>query len=229
MDSKSAAAPSSQQRAYDFLKEQIGSFRYRPHYRLKALDIADELGISRTPVKEALSRLEQEGLVRRELGSGYVVEAITAEHILNLYQVREALEVEAAREALPKIKAPSLAKLAASIKVMEKLLQEKRHDEALRESRNFHNEIAAATGNDVLKQILGSLNDRIWSIGTLVVRKHPERAHEILLDNRRLLAALRARDPAAIEKAVRVHIGGARETFRKFMATELQHLYFAAA
>src|SRR3974390_405079 len=125
MDSKSGPAPSSQQRAYDFLKGEISSFRYRPHHRLKALDIADELGVSRTPVKEALSRLEQEGLVRRELGSGYVVEAITARQILGLYQVREALEVEAAREALPHIGAPLFAKLARSLDSMKKLVKEK--------------------------------------------------------------------------------------------------------
>lgn len=228
MDSINVAV-SSQAKAYAYLKEQISSLRFRPNQRIKALEIADQLGISRTPVKEALSRLEQEGLVKRDLGSGYVVEAITGKQILDLYRVREALEVEAAREALPVMNNDILAALGKMLENSEPLLREERYDEFLRASRNFHNEIAAVTGNEVLRQMLAKLNDRIWSIGTIVVKKYPARAHEILLDNRRLLEALRSRDLSAVEHAVRLHIGGAGETVRKFMVTELHHLYFAAA
>ena len=115
------------------------------------------------------------------------------------------------------------------LKNAEPLLREERYDEFLRASRNFHNEIAAVTGNEVLRQMLAKLNDRIWSIGTIVVKKYPARAHEILLDNQRLLEALRSRELAAVERAVRLHIGGASEFVKKFLETEMHQLYFAAA
>lgn len=220
---------SSQAKAYAFLKEQIGSFNFRPHQRIKALEIARQLGISRTPVKEALGRLEQEGLVKRELGSGYVVEAITAKHVLNMYRVREALEVEAAREALPNMNDHTIAKLAAMLRGSEVPLQEHRYDDFLRASREFHNAITVASGNEVLQQLLAGLNDRIWSIGSIVVKKYPPRAQAILLDNRRILRALRSRDEAALELAVRAHIKGAGEVVKKFMEQELHQMYFAAA
>src|SRR5690242_16860952 len=83
-------------RAYDRLKRSIIDGAYRPGQQLKVLRVARELGISRTPVKEALGRLEQEGLIKREPGSGYSVRGLSVSDILNLYKVREALEVEAA-------------------------------------------------------------------------------------------------------------------------------------
>ncbi|HVO91043.1 MAG TPA: GntR family transcriptional regulator [Casimicrobiaceae bacterium] len=222
-------ATSSQQRAYEYLKDGIASLWFRPRQHLKATEIARSLRLSRTPVKEALGRLEQEGLVKRDLGSGYIVESITARQLFDLYRVRELLEVEAAREALPKLDAAVLDRLEALIAQSEPLLREASYDEFLRASRRFHNEIAQVAGNTVLLGILGGLNDRIWSLGSIVVKKFPDRAVEILADNRALLAALRARDPVRVERAVRRHIKGATQAARRFMETQLHEIYFDAA
>jgi DNA-binding GntR family transcriptional regulator len=69
-------------RAYEEIKRSIVEGAYKPGQRLKALRVAGELKISRTPVKEALARLEQEGLVRREPGSGFVVRGLSILDIL---------------------------------------------------------------------------------------------------------------------------------------------------
>lgn len=217
-----------QEKAYLFLKERITSFAYKPNERLKALEIAKELGVSRTPVKEALGRLEQEGLVKRELGSGYVVQALSVRDIMNLYMVREALEVEVAQEALPNLSEEAARQMTEILNGSQELLRQKRYDEFLLANRKFHNAVAAATGNDVLRQILAGLNARIWSIGTIIVKRYPPRADEILFENRRILKALISKDPVDLEHAVRTHIRRGGDHVKKFIEQEPHHVYLAS-
>ncbi|MBI3041515.1 MAG: GntR family transcriptional regulator [Betaproteobacteria bacterium] len=228
MDSIFNKADCYQQRAYLFLKDRITGLAYKPNERLKALEIAKELGVSRTPVKEALGRLEQEGLVKRELGSGYVVQALSVRDIMNLYMVREVLEVEAAKEALPNLSEETSRQMTEILSGSQELLQQERYDEFLLANRKFHNAMAAATGNDVLKQILAGLNARIWSIGTIIVKRYPPRADEILFENRRILKALVSKDPVDLEQAVRAHIRRGGEHVRKFIEQEPHHVYLAS-
>lgn len=226
MDSKSLY---SQDRAYLYLKERITNSTYPPHSRVKALQIANELGISRTPVKEALGRLEQEGLVRREGKSGYVVQALSVRDILDLYKVREALEVEVAKGALEHA-TPELAKrLEVILARAQSLLKRKRYDEFLVANRDFHNVLAAATRNVVLQESLARLNARIWSIGTIIVRRYPPRADEILFENRRILKSLASRKARDLEQAVRAHIRRGGEHVQKLIEQESHNLYINTA
>jgi DNA-binding GntR family transcriptional regulator len=228
MDSVRSAAECYQEKAYLFLKERITNFAYKPNERLKALEIANELGVSRTPVKEALGRLEQEGLVKRELGSGYVVQALSVRDIMNLYKVREALEIEVAKEALPNLSEGVARQMTEILNGSQELLRQQRYDEFLLANRQFHNAVAAATGNDVLTQILVGLNARIWSIGTIIVKRFPPRADEILFENRRILKALVSNDPVDLERAVRAHIRRGGEHVKKFIEQEPRHIYLTS-
>jgi DNA-binding GntR family transcriptional regulator len=219
----------SQERAYAYVRNRILDFHYRPSQRLKALEIATELGLSRTPVKEALSRLEQEGLVQRAGGYGYVVQAVRVRDVLNLYKVREVLEIEAAREAMPHVTPTMLRHLAAILDRTKAHLREKKLDLFLRTNREFYSALFAATENEVLQHTLAGLNSRIWCIGSMVVMKYPPRADQILLENHRVLKALRARDLKALEHAIRAHIRAAGEAVNAFLEREDRNLYFASA
>src|SRR5690349_1940859 len=106
---------SSQEKAYRHLKARILDLEFKPNDRITANGVAEELHISRTPVREALGRLEQEGLVASAGGWGYVVRPLSAKEALDLYKVREALEIEAVREALPNVTAPLLERLGACL------------------------------------------------------------------------------------------------------------------
>lgn len=222
------AKTGSQDRAYAYIKERIANSTYQSNERLKPQGIASALGVSRTPVKEALGRLEQEGLVRRALGSGYVVHGLSVRDIINLYKVREALEVEAAREALAHITADDISALGARLERARELLAAERYDDFLRVNREFHDAITAITRNDVLQKVLASLSARFWSIGTIIVRKHPPRAKEILKENRRVLDALASGTQATVEDAVRSHVRGAARHVRAFIEQRPENLYIAA-
>lgn len=220
---------STQDKAYDYLKHAIVSGAYNPNQRLKVLQIADKLNMSRTPVKEALGRLAQEGLVKRDLGSGYVVQGLTVQEILDLYRVREVLEVEAAREALPKLNSEVLQQMRETLDRADTWLEQRHFDEFLRVNRRFHNIMVDSTQNSVLRQILNGLDARFWSIGTVVVSRHTQRANDIRSENRAILEALESGDTKRVEKAIRAHVRGAANHVRLFIEREPHHLYLAAA
>lgn len=215
--------------AYESLKKSIVDGVYRPGQRLRALRLAQELKISRTPVKEALIRLEQEGLIRREQGSGFIVRGLSVDEILKLYRVREILEVEAARAALPNLTPAALDAMRAALDYADELLAQERYSDFLRASRKFHDLIAAQSQNTVLQEVLANLGSRFWSIGTIVVSRHRQRAHDIRRENRAILAALAGGDLKVIEKAVKTHVKGAANAVRLFIESETQHLFIVAA
>lgn len=216
-------------KAYERLKRSIVDGDYKPGQRLRALRLARELKMSRTPVKEALGRLEQEGLVRREINLGYIVRGLSVNEILGLYRVREVLEVEAAREAFNRIDDRALSEMMKTLEFAERLLKRRRFNEFLRANRRFHKLIVACTGNTVLEEVLNNLDARFWSIGTVVVSKYPQRSEEIRQENRAILDAFAARDSIQIEAAVKAHVRGAADAVKLFIEREPQHLLVVAA
>jgi DNA-binding GntR family transcriptional regulator len=215
--------------AYDSLKKSIVDGIFRPGERLRALRLANDLKISRTPVKEALARLEQEGLVRREQGAGYIVRGLSVSEILNLYRVREVLEVEVAREAVPKMTAAALKAMREALDYADTLLASESYADFLRANRKFHDLITAQTGNSVLQEVLANLGGRFWSIGTIVVSRHSQRVHDIRRENRAILDALATGDIKVVEEAVRAHVRGAANAVRFFIERETQQLFIVAA
>jgi DNA-binding GntR family transcriptional regulator len=214
---------------YDSLKKSVVEGVYQPGQRLRALRLAHELKVSRTPVKEALVRLEQEGLIRREEGSGFIVRGLSVREILNLYRVRDILEVEVAREAFPRLTPAALSAMRQALDDADALLAQERYPEFLRANRRFHDLITAQTGNSVLQELLANLGARFWSIGTVVLSKHARRAQEIRRENRAILDALGGGDLKAVEKAVKAHVKGAANAVRLFIESETQHLFIVAA
>jgi len=215
--------------AYDSLKKSIVDGVYRPGERLRALRVAQELKISRTPVKEALVRLEQEGLIQRDQGSGFIVRGLSVSEILDLYRVREVLEIETAREALPNLTPGALDAMREALDYADELLAQKLYADFLRANRKFHDLITAQTHNSVLQEVLANLGSRFWSIGTIVVSRYPQRAHDIRRENRAILDALVGGDLKAVEKAVKAHVRGAAGAVRLFIERETQHLFIVAA
>ncbi|HYC48217.1 MAG TPA: GntR family transcriptional regulator [Burkholderiales bacterium] len=206
-----AGTPSSQEKAYRHLKSKILDLEYQPNARITANEIAQELEISRTPVREALGRLEQEGLVVSAGGWGYVVRPLSVKEALDLYKVREALEVEAVREALPNVTEPLLERLSACLDRAETAMRARRLGEFRRNTREFYRVIAKATNNACLEHMLALIDDRIRWLGALIADRHFDRPQESISDNRELLEALRRGDEAGAVRAIRQHVNGAGE------------------
>src|SRR5947199_9368493 len=91
------------QRVYEYLREEIVSDRLAPGTELQEVALSEDLGVSRGPIREAIGRLAAEGLVTVRPRRGAVVRSLSKDEFLELYQVREALEVMAVRRAVPRL------------------------------------------------------------------------------------------------------------------------------
>src|SRR5258706_3350357 len=163
-----------QDRAYNFIKEQIINLILAPGTRILAHDLARQLRLSRTPVREALSRLEQDGLIERTAGWGYTVRSLTLKEIVDMFKLRETLEVEAAHTALRYMDRATLTALRKINSAARAMVAKGRVTEARALNRRFHLTISAAARNDLLQRLLLIINDRIRLVGSmhLGVRSH---------------------------------------------------------
>ena len=219
---------SAQHTAYNFIKEEILALRLKPNAHLNAMDLAVQLGLSRTPIREALGRLEQDGLVMQETTAGFRVRAISLKEIIDVYRVREALEVEAALEALPCLTPVMLDELHALLAESVRLLDRAKFAEFILANRRFHASLVRASGNAMFEIIMAPIIDRVRLVGAMLIQLHAPRQREVLDENMAILEALRTGDPHCVEDAVRAHVRRAREHATNLLSRDHDRLYFSA-
>lgn len=170
-------------------------------------EIATRLGASRTPVREALRRLEAEGLLEPRGLRGTIVRELRDDEVACVFEIREALESLAARRAARTIRPAHLERLRGYLDGMRDAIDDpaemERHDTA------FHDLILAAANGDRLKRILTELREeliayRFLSLGDL------ERRHATIEEHQGILDALRAHDEGAAGERTAAHIANAR-------------------
>lgn len=216
--------PSAQDRAYAAIKQAIIELHFKAGEPLRAQDIAKKLGLSRTPIREALGRLQQEGLVQNDHGWGYVVRAMTQKEIADLFNLREMLEVSAAVEALSFLDESHLASLAASLAQARKAFRRGDFAECRALNREFRLGLAKISRNLLLYQILLTISDRVTWLGSMQLQLKPGRVEESIAENEAILAALREKDGSAVKKAVLAHIKSARKAVLANLGTHAAYL-----
>ncbi len=193
---------------YARLRELILSNHLRPGARLPDRDLAVELGVSRTPVREALGRLEQDGLVMSRAGGGYAVVDLDAKQIADLYDLREALEAHAIRLAAAR---GTPAALEALAEVLARLrawrgVPERRADE-IRVGLAVHEVIARATGNAFLHDTIVRLLDRMHTVIWIeTLHEDAEAADATQREHEAFLMLIRAQRADEAEALMRAHI-----------------------
>ena len=208
-----------QKRAYNYIRERILSLEFKPNMALRMEALAAAIDVSRTPVREALSRLCEAGLVVRDGGWGYTVKPITFKEAMDVYKVREALEVESVREALPRMNKKSLMQLRQCLVTASSRLKRGRKTEFRKCTRQFHQAIARATDNSCLISMLMTIEDRIHLLGAMMADRS-DRPQQSLAENYKLLAALEDKDEEAAVTAVRQHVTSAREIITHHLMTQ---------
>jgi DNA-binding GntR family transcriptional regulator len=176
-------------------------------------ELAQQLGSSRTPVREALRRLESEGLLEPRGLRGTVVRAVDRDEVECIFEVREALESLAARRAARRLSDDDLRALEADVAGMRAALDDpeemERHDTA------FHDRILASARGEVLARTLSELRDQLITYRFLSL-SDADRRRQTVEEHEAILAALRARDAASAALRTAEHIAAAR--------TAVQHL-----
>jgi DNA-binding GntR family transcriptional regulator len=188
---------------YKHLLEEIVSGRLSPEEKLSPAAIADELDVSRTPVRESILRLESEGLVQRIPYRGVVVTGIDHEVAAHTAALRIHLEGIAVSLAVPRLTVAALDEMEATLESLESL-----DDNDFTPGRwnelndDFHGLIYAATGSPVLIRPLAHLAAQASRI-----RMHFDARHgNANADHRLILAACRAGDPTTAARQAQMHI-----------------------
>ena len=186
---------------YDVLKEMIADQRFTPGSYINVEKLTQELGVSRTPIWEAVRRLEQEGIVLHTPHKGVRVRELTRKMALDLYEVRENMEGLAARLAAERVTPEILAEMEECLAEQESIVKEEDAVAYSSADHRFHLLIYDAGGNELLKDILTGLR---YKALPLAFKLSPHFA-EFLGYHRQILNAFRAQDGQAAEDAIRRH------------------------
>lgn len=207
-----------QKDAYTLILEAIEGGTYRPGDRLVESELAERLGVSRTPVREALQRLETQSMLTRD-GRSLIVASLDHNQLAELYVVRAELEGLAARLA---------AKHATEeeIRVLKDMIDEDRahlgDPEALsRANRRFHKQIHLASHNRYLVQQLGLVHRSMALLATTSLAAEG-RGEAALAEHEAIVNAIANGEEAAAQSALRAHISKAFETRLKLDAASLR-------
>jgi len=145
------------------IRERIFSLQLPPSTRLVIDDLADALGVSRTPVREGLRELVSEGLVTYD-GNSYAVTTYSRRDIVDMFAIRQALEVLSASQAAERMPAEAIAELRARCEEGRQRIAAGDTEYLITLDMDFHATIAAGTQNVRLKTLLGSLQEQVWLI-----------------------------------------------------------------
>lgn len=204
---------------YSKLKDMILSSRLKPGHKLSDRDLAAELKVSRTPVRHALSRLEQDGLVENRVGKGYFVTELDASQVADLYALREVLEAHAIRLAAERATSPDLNELAGILALLEKYRDDpSMRGEEIRVGLRVHEIIARASGDAFLHETLVRLLNRMYSfIWMETLNEDPEAAELTRREHTALVALTREGRADEGEALVRRHIQTSKQHMVKIL------------
>src|SRR5215472_4109307 len=212
------AAPSAADQVYAYAKRAILTRRYVPNDLITEGELAAATGVSRTPVREALLRLQGEGLVRLLPKRGALVVAISAAEAANIIELRRLFELHAIRAAVSRPHVSLVAQLMGEMERMRAAIKDGDVFGYVSADRAFHMAIIAATGNSVLAEFYESLRDRLVRMSANLFGAHGEpdlsRPVSMLPDHQAIIDAVQKGAVEEAEAAVVVHLDHAAQTFR---------------
>jgi len=211
------------QSAYDFLLAEITSFRLRTGSPLSENRIATQLGISRTPVREALQRLEKEGLVKRTDNARFTVSQLTAQEANDACDLLVVLDTYIAKRAAERLEPAQAAELRASITAMRESAELGDRAAWSEADLAFHRLINGIAGNALVSEAVKETRRRVqrfWLHSSAVESRLVACSDEHVV----LAEAIIAKNYGAIEPAVQEHIEHMRERILDLLATAAMFL-----
>ncbi|MBA5686686.1 GntR family transcriptional regulator [Rugamonas apoptosis] len=212
MPTKSNHKPSSGHAILAALRTSITSGSLPPGTVLRQVELAEEFGVSRIPVREALQALQSEGLVVIEPNRGAFVASYSAEQLSEMFDLRVMLEVDALRYAIPQHTERSIRKLEA---LQRELDDEDQPAEWVRIDRDFHGELYAPSGRTHTLQLIAGLRGSVERFS--LAHMGPDTRRTGWSDeHHQLIAAVRGRDVAAASAILTSHL---RQTQQSALAS----------
>lgn len=214
-------AKSNIKEAYRAIKRLMLNQKLIPGQKLLYRELSEWLGMSKTPIVNALNRLEQEGFVSSEPNVGYAVRAIDAKEIFDAYEVREALEIKALQKTVESTTDEQLAVLEEKHAAFDQYQPNRYDKKKLMLDCEFHLQIAVMSGNEVLKYLL-KRNFEHTILRVKLDNFDYDRMESSARDHEKLLEMIKIRDFPKSEAFLTQHIRNARDHVILCMANEKQ-------
>ena len=201
-------------RVFNKLREDILSGKYQDHEELKEVAIGEELGVSRTPVREAFRQLELEGLIQIVPNKGAYVTGITAKDVKDIYMIRCSLEGMCARLATENITEEQLEELEENV-YLASFHASKGHMEQMTELDNrFHHILYEACDSKMLEKLLQDFHQYVMRIRkkTLSTKERGIASNE---EHRQIMEAIKAKNPDEAQRLANMHMNNAYDNMVK--------------
>ncbi|OAT82973.1 GntR family transcriptional regulator [Desulfotomaculum copahuensis] len=195
---------------FETLREAIIQGRLKPGERLMEIQLAEEMGVSRTPVREAIRKLELEGFVVMVPRKGAYVAGISVKDIVDVFEVRAALEGLAAGLAAERITGEELEELE---RALVRIYEVSKHDlkAVVETDTSFHALIYQASRNERLTQIIANLSDQIQRFRTTSLAQ-PGRTKTAIEEHTKIVDAISDRNVELAQTLAREHIENAEQS-----------------
>ena len=198
---------------YETIFSQLMALRIAPGARITVDNMARELGVSQTPIREALGRLEGEGLVQKTHLIGFsAAPQISARQFAELYELRLLVEPHATRRAVAQLTEDSLSTLTEAAGVMARRAktgdERARYSQFARQDAVFHDLILQSAGNELIRETLAHQHVHFHIFRLMF---HSRVTEEALEEHEAIIAAFEARDADAAEQAMSTHIERSRD------------------
>lgn len=197
---------------YAAIVDRIHRGELEPGDRLNEADIADRLGISRGPVRDAISRLAHEGLVVRKPRSGSFVAKLSTKDLEEIHDARQLLEGYAARHACLRMTPEDAAELRGLIAAMAEAARNEHWTEGASLNARFHQTVVRSAKNTILLRFWTVLDPLAWLLAPAVTPYKVAEPEDLVTRHQALLDALLSGDPDAAEEAFRRHIAATGQT-----------------
>ena len=209
-----AVSHSLEEKVYEILEEEILTGKLKRGEQLREIALSERLEASRTPIRGALHRLAEEGLVELEANKGATVIGITKDDIADIYAIRMRLEGLAARLAAERMSDTDREKLTEIVDLSEFYLKKGNDEKKSELDSEFHSIIFRASGSRHLCKILSDLHKNIKAYRKLSL-SFPTRAERSVTEHRDILEAILNKDADKAESLTYIHIERALDNFKQ--------------
>ena len=208
--------------AYDILKKAIITGEIPAGERIVETEYADRLHISRTPLREALRKLERDGLVEYVMRRGVVVHAFTTEDVDQIYTIRNSLEMLTLPYIIDRATAEDIAGLREKLAVMDKLIAKDDVEGLSPLAREFHTSLTAISGKNRILRVIEGQDEYIRRFSAMAIQQEDRRssAHE---EHHRLVDLVEQKDLPAFETLMKHHIERSKECCLAALAARKQN------
>lgn len=199
---------------YESLEEKILSGEYKIGEQITENRISAELGVSRTPVREALMMLEKDGLVDLIPNKGAVVHGVSTDDLIDIYNIRKRLEGLAASLAARRIDEKGISELKETVELSEFYISKNDAEKLKKLDSDFHALVYHYSGSRMLEKVLSDLHRTVGSYRKKSL-ENPARLEKSVTEHREIFSAIKAGDAEKADALASLHVGAALENLLK--------------